>query len=298
VGGEWWVYFCGADPDIGNSSHRMYVLHGPSYSQNPLDETSVFKYEGPVRDMPNQWAIDGTVFTIENTRYMVYSGWPVGKFDSELKQELYIVRMADPMSADSSGGVHLISTPQYGWERWRESITSPWHDIDEGPEWLELDPFKGIIFSAGASWTSNYNLGILQYTGGDPLSASSWVKYKQTLLCNNGTGRGPYAPGHCSYISPATFTDTGLCHRWITPRCGLFTTPRQAKTTAGRTAKHIVSRWRYVMESRLRDYILYPWMIILSRVDIPSRRADKSSHHHPLRRTRMPRYGVWVRCSW
>lgn len=196
----WWVYFCGADPDQGNPSHRMYVLRGPHVSTDPMDSTSKFSLEGQIRGLPDHWAIDGTVFKLNGELYMVYSGWPLHETD-DLKQELFIAKMVDPVTADPSTGVHMISTPQYDWEKWKDPGNGPWHEINEGPEWLEMDTFKGIIFSGGASWTSNYNLGILQYIGEDPLQISSWRKFPQRLLCNNPSGKGPFAPGHCSYVS-------------------------------------------------------------------------------------------------
>lgn len=194
----WWVYFSAADPSQGNPSHRIYVLRGPHSSSDPMEPTSKFTFQGPIRGLPDHWAIDGTVFHLDKQLYMVYSGWPL-HVDDDLKQELFIARMVDPVTADPSIGVHMISTPQEGWEKFKDPGDGPWHEINEGPQWLEMGEFKGIVYSAGASWTSEYQLGILQYIGGDPLQVSSWKKHAQPLLCNNPTGGGPYAPGHCSY---------------------------------------------------------------------------------------------------
>jgi GH43 family beta-xylosidase len=195
----WWVYFCGGHPEKGNASHRMYVLRGPHSSSDPMEPTSKFTFEGPVRGLPDHWAIDGTVFHIKGELYMVYSGWPLHSND-DLKQELYITRMLDPVTADPSTGVHLICTPEHPWEKFKDPGDGPWHEINEGPQWLEIGTFKGIIYSAGASWTSHYQLGILQYLGGDPLQISSWRKDPTPLLSNNPSGKGPFAPGHCSCV--------------------------------------------------------------------------------------------------
>ena len=179
----------------------MYVLKGPVSTVDPMQPTSTFTYQGPIKNLPNQWAIDGTVFTIANQLYLAYSGWPLNETD-DLKQEIFIAKMINPVTADPSAGVHVISTPTYPWEKYQDPGNGPLHQINEGPAWLELDGFKGIVFSAGASWTSDYQLGILQYTGGDPLQISSWKKYPQQLLSNNPNGTGPYGPGHCSYSTP------------------------------------------------------------------------------------------------
>jgi GH43 family beta-xylosidase len=202
----WWVYFCAAHPDKGNPSHRMYVLRGPHTSSDPMEPTSKFSFEGQIQGLPDHWAIDGTVFHLNTELYLVYSGWPLHSND-DLKQELFIAKMLDPVTADPSMGVHVISTPDYVWEKFKDPGDGPWHEINEGPQWLEMDTFKGIVYSCGASWTSGYQLGILQYIGGDPLQISSWRKQDQPLLCNNPSGKGPYAPGHCSY--PSTIHNSG-----------------------------------------------------------------------------------------
>jgi len=193
----WWVYFCAAHPSKGNPSHRMYVLRGPHVSSDPMEPTSKFVLEGPLRGLPDHWAIDGTVFTLNNELYLCYSGWPLDTND-DLKQELFIAKMLDPVTADPSLGVHVIAAPDYGWEKFKDPGDGPWHEINEGPQWLEMGSFRGIVYSAGASWTSNYNLGILEYIGGDPLQPHSWRKHPTPLLTNDPSGQGPYAPGHCS----------------------------------------------------------------------------------------------------
>ena len=197
VNDYWWVYFCGANPSQGNPSHRMYALRGPHASTDPMEPTSRFTFEGLIRGIPDHWAIDGTVFHIDNQLYMVYSGWPL-HLNNDLKQELFIAKMVDPITADPSTGVHMISTPEYGWEKYKDPGDGPWHEINEGPQWLQMGSFRGIVYSAGASWTSHYSLGLLEYTRGDPLQISSWMKHHIPLLCNNPGGKGPYAPGHCS----------------------------------------------------------------------------------------------------
>ena len=204
VQGTWYVYFAADQPPKGNAGHRMYVLRGPASSVDPMDPTSQFTLVGQIGNLPpDQWAIDGTVFTINDQLYLVYSGWPFNQ-TNELKQELYIARMTDPVTADGSAGVHMISTPTFPWESYQDPGNGQLHQINEGPAWLEVDAFKGIIFSAGASWTSDYQLGILQYVGGDPLQIESWNKSPQQLLSNNPNGAGPYGPGHCS--SPSHYS--------------------------------------------------------------------------------------------
>jgi len=199
VAGHWYVYFAADQPPKGNPGHRMYVLRGPDSSTDPMNPSSTFTLVGQIGNLPSdQWAIDGTVFTLNNQLYLTCSGWPPTESDGN-KQELYIAKMVDPVTADPSSGVHMISSPTLPWESYQDPGGGQVHSINEGPAWLELGVFKGIIYSAGASWTSDYQLGMLQYMGGDPLQISSWKKYPQPLLSNNPSGAGPYGPGHCSY---------------------------------------------------------------------------------------------------
>ena len=150
----------------------------------------------------------------------------------------------------------MISTPDYPWEKFKDPGDGPWHEVNEGPEWLELGSFKGIIFSAGASWTSGYQLGILQYLGGDPLQISSWKKYEQPLLLNNPNGAGPYGPGHCSCLPATILTDVVSCHLLIILKPGSYIMQQTRLQMVGRIVKVDVSYWSYDRICLTRDYIL------------------------------------------
>jgi len=207
VDNNWYVYFAADIPPLYNPMHRMYVLKGPAATVDPMLDTSVFSLvgNGPIAIRPNHWAIDGTMIHLNNQWYLVYSGWPQDG-TNELKQELWIAKMKSPTEADPAQPAAAISSPtDYPWEKHTDS--GGVHQINEGPAWLEIGSFRGIVFSASASWSSDYTLGVLQYVGGDPLQKSSWHKSPQQLLCNNPNGQGPWGPGHCSYATfPITFS--------------------------------------------------------------------------------------------
>ncbi|KAI1309864.1 glycoside hydrolase family 43 protein [Xylaria venustula] len=80
--GRWYIYYAAADPKRGNESHRMYVLGGPPATEAPC--SGQWEFLGPIQNMPDQWAIDGTVFELENELYLAYSGWPLAS--SEMYQ--------------------------------------------------------------------------------------------------------------------------------------------------------------------------------------------------------------------
>ncbi|KAI1132776.1 glycosyl hydrolase [Nemania abortiva] len=53
----------------------MYVLGGPPATEDPC--LGQWEFLGQIYDMPDQWAIDGTVFELEDELYLAYSGWPL-----------------------------------------------------------------------------------------------------------------------------------------------------------------------------------------------------------------------------
>ena len=93
LNGRWYVYLAAADPKHGNKSHRMYILEGPGADESPL-VPDAWKFFGRVGGLPDdQWAIDGTVITLNGTMFFVYSGWPPGVHENESRQEIYIIQM-------------------------------------------------------------------------------------------------------------------------------------------------------------------------------------------------------------
>ncbi|RYP56171.1 hypothetical protein DL771_012116 [Monosporascus sp. 5C6A] len=100
------------------------------------DEFSKFEQlrKTPPDDTDNSWAIDGTVFALDDSLYLVYSGWPLDRSatGSELVQELFIARMESPTSVD--GPPVSISRPDQEWEITRGANGA--HGVNEGPQFL------------------------------------------------------------------------------------------------------------------------------------------------------------------
>ncbi|KAK0937725.1 hypothetical protein LTR29_010726 [Friedmanniomyces endolithicus] len=200
--GRWYIYFAGADKLHGNRSHRMYVLGGPPEGQDP--HQGPWELLGPVHGMDQrQWAIDGTVFHIDGVLYFSYSGWPRQEHHSngwedrdELVQQLFILRLSDPTTADSDAT--MISHPTESWERLGERGAA----INEGPQWLESPSgdWRGLVYSCSGSWTKHYKMASLEYLGGDPLDPWAWRKSEKPLLQNREDGIGPYGPGHGCFL--------------------------------------------------------------------------------------------------
>jgi len=105
--------------------------------------------------------------------------------------------LSDPITGSSQPVV--ISHPEHKWE-----FSDGDHGVNEGPQWLESPNgnWKGVVYSCAGSWTKDYKLAMLTYTGGDPLSKHSWRKEKHPLVENAGQNgdNPPFGPGHCSFL--------------------------------------------------------------------------------------------------
>lgn len=181
----------------------MYVLGGPPSTEDPC--RGQWEFLGRIHGMPDHWAIDGTVFELNEHWYFVYSGWPLDSTDdSDLVQQLFIMRLADPTSAASPAVV--ISTPQHDWEITREGNGTD-HGINEGPQFLRSPDggiaWQGLVYSCAGSWTHEYKMGLLKYTGGDPVNPASWEKGEEPLVRAGKYGIGPFGPGHGSFVTVA-----------------------------------------------------------------------------------------------
>ncbi|KAI1342863.1 glycoside hydrolase family 43 protein [Xylariaceae sp. FL0016] len=194
---RWYIYYAAAHPVHGNKSHRMYVLGGPPASADPCQ--GQWEFLGRISGMPEQLAIDGTVFELHGQPYLGYSGWPLdNQGDSDLIQQLFIVGMEDPTSAGY--GPMMICQPEEKWEFTRDANGG--HGINEGPQFLASPDgeWKGLVYSCAGSWTREYKMATLQFMRGNPLDASSWRKGAKPLIETKPGAAGPFGPGHGSFL--------------------------------------------------------------------------------------------------
>lgn len=194
---KWYVYF--AADNGTNANHRMYVVENSS--ADPM--TGTWEFKGKITDPSDRWAIDGTVLTVGEQHYFIWSGWEEtdGSF-----QNLYIAKMSDPRTISSERV--LISTSQYDWE------SSPAR-INEGPQVTVKGDTINLVYSANGSWTDSYCLGLITAkTGDDLMNPASWVKKDQPIF---SSANGVYGPGHHSIVSSPDGTEDWIIYhaaRW------------------------------------------------------------------------------------
>lgn len=191
VDGRFYVYF--AADDGNNANHKTYVL----VSEND-DPFSKYELKGPVytgddfeNKTENRWAIDATLFEHEGKYYLIWSGWKDGRDI----QYLYIAPLDETLAQTAGPRVLLCDNADYLWERVEERLGT--RGLCEGPEILRVP--NGRIFltySCGASWLPTYKIGMLEFTGGDPLDPSAWKKFPEPLFQSDefqfGVGHGSF----------------------------------------------------------------------------------------------------------
>jgi GH43 family beta-xylosidase len=70
----------------------------------------------------------------------------------------------------------------------------------DGPALLQRDGRTFIAYSASASWSDDYAMGLLSFDGRDILSPRSWSKAPLPVLQRHA-GHGIYGPGHNSFTT-------------------------------------------------------------------------------------------------
>jgi GH43 family beta-xylosidase len=199
IAGKWYVYYAASDGQ--SQHHRMYVLES-DHPAGPYRE--VGKICDPHHDT---WAIDLTVLQHDHRLYAVWSGWEAE--NEGFPQNLYIAPMANPWTI--CGERRLISSPEHGWEM----SVAP---INEGPQ-VTRNPGQGklfIAYSADASWSQAYKMGLLEWVGGDVTSPGSWKKLPRPIF--TGGGHGCFietGAGHHLVYHRKMSTDPGWADREI-----------------------------------------------------------------------------------
>lgn len=193
IDGRWYIYY--AADDGQNENHRMWVLQSEA-----ADPMGPYHCRGPLHT--SEWAIDGTILRCDGALYFIWSGWP-GHVNGQ--QNLYLARMGNPWTL--VGPRVLITQPENAWER-REM------PICEAPQILQKNGRTFLIYSASASWSEDYCLGMLELTGTNPLDPHHWTKHG-SVFAKNALVHGT---GHCSFVQSADTLEDWIIYHTKTKR--------------------------------------------------------------------------------
>jgi len=178
--GKWYLYYSATASGFEDDAHRgVFVLENAS--ADPMQGTWIDR--GRVNTA--RPGIDGTVFQYRGATYFAYSPY-VGSVSG-----IAVARLANPWTI--AGKEVVISTADQPWEN------QGGRRIMEGPEFLEGPGGRLFMtYSAGACWSDNYALGMLEAKpGGDLLSPDTWTKHPKPVL---SSANGVYATGHNGFF--------------------------------------------------------------------------------------------------
>ena len=179
-GTQHWYFYYTAGVAGTYAIQHTHVLE--SAGTDPLGP---YTYKGRVYHPSNDvWMIDGSILEMNGATYFLYSSF-VGPL-----QSLFIAPMSNPWTLSRAG--ERISSPTYPWELLGGNV-------NEGPVALYHDDDVFIVYSASSCATPNYQLGMLTYTGGDPLDPAAWTKNPEPIFVRSDEN-GVYAPGHNGFF--------------------------------------------------------------------------------------------------
>lgn len=190
--GRWYLYFSGSRMNVKKS----HVAEGGTDPEDPLCEPYIYKgmLNTPGID------IDASVIQIGNAAYLLTSNL------SKLKQHIAIAKMMNPWTIDEDT-YRIISSPNYAWE------LHGW--INEAPEPLYRNGKIMIVYSASGCTVPEYCLGLLTFTGDDPLEPEAWTKMPEPIFKQTNTVWGP---GHNAFFKSADGSEDWIVYHAKTSR--------------------------------------------------------------------------------
>ncbi|WP_439571947.1 glycoside hydrolase family 43 protein [Sphingomonas sp.] len=178
--GKWFIYYSATASGFKDDEHRaVFVLENAS--PDPL----VGEWIDRGRVNTRYAGIDGTIFQHRGETYFAYSPY-IGAVSG-----IAIAKMANPWTL--KGEEAVIALPDKPWE------DQGGRRILEGPEFLAGPSGRVFMtYSAGACWSDNYSLGLLEARAdADLLSRDSWTKHPNPVL---SSANGVYATGHNGFF--------------------------------------------------------------------------------------------------
>lgn len=187
-GPHWYGYYSGG-PAGCCDNQRIHVIESAG-----TDPMGPYTYKGQLRDSTDDRSIDASVLQLNGSLYLLFAG-RIGD-----EQRLYIAPMENPWTL--GGERALLSAPTYDWEK-------VGRNVNQGPVALQHDGRTFVVYSASYCGGPGYQLGMLTYTGGDPLKTDSWAKSPTPVF--HGTDQ-VYAPGHNTFFKSPDGTQDWIAY--------------------------------------------------------------------------------------
>lgn len=182
----------------------------PTSGETYVSQTILDKNGKPFNE---EWGCGMSILRIESGEYAgVYAMW-VGEENRgtpAFRQMIWIAKLQSPWQL--AGDPAVIMYPTQAWEKLCKGYTNGTYypEVVEGTTAVYgKDGQIYVVYSGGGYWWT-YGIGQMTWNGGDPLSASSWVKYENnpTFACNTANGthyNGLYlqGAGHATYFTDA-----------------------------------------------------------------------------------------------
>jgi GH43 family beta-xylosidase len=189
-GPRWYFYYtAGQNVADYNPTQRLHVLE--SAGTDPMGPYT-FK-----ADLGSDWQLDASILTVNNRLYLMgtYNAGSSG-------QSLFITPMSNPWTL--SGSRVRLSSPTLSWERQTAAVA-------EGPEPLYHNGRTMIVYSTSACWGPDYKLGLLTFTGSDPLNPAHWTKAPNPVF-QRSDANSVYAPGHNGFFKSPDGTEDWIVY--------------------------------------------------------------------------------------
>lgn len=219
----WYMFLALRKAGNDSSNIRMVALkskygetpEGPY--RHPTDGTN-YKSQ-PILDKDGniitEWACGMSILRIESGAYKgIYAMWVAeeNRGTSAFRQKIMIAKLKSPWQLANEPTA--ILTPTQYWEKIGSGYSAAekkyYPAVVEGATALYGKDGQVYIIYCGSGYWTNYGLGQITWNGGDPQSASSWVKYTDNPVFGandkNGrhyTGVRMQGAGHAFFVRDA-----------------------------------------------------------------------------------------------
>jgi GH43 family beta-xylosidase len=198
-GQRWYLYYvAGQNVSDYNPTQRLHVIESAG-----TDPMGPYTFRA---DLGSDWQLDASILQMGGRLYLMGTYNAGGSFG----QSLFITPMSNPWT--TSGARVRLTSPTLSWERQTGAVA-------EGPEPLYRNGRTFIVYSASACWGPDYKLGLLTFTGTDPLNPAHWTKSPNPVFQRNDAN-GVFAPGHNGFFKSPDGTEDWIVYHANTSASG------------------------------------------------------------------------------